>query len=254
MALSGALASLFVSRPWPKAGAGLMSPAVLVANFGTAAASSQAWSLGQALLVNKVVPPGPGASLYPERHIRSDWPETECRSLSGPLTDSEGLGRSLVDMEAYGINQVVSRYLTTSHLVLGKVVLDHPGEEDTLDWKTLTARLGDRYSEAAEQFADFALLHLDFLSQDPRRLKSLRVEDWSLEEMAYAEGQVTLTVTQKRQLAKALRAAASGFEVESQFEEKSRELRDYLAQAEGGTKHANSIILQHLQKLLPTSL
>ncbi len=248
-AVASYLSRLFFAHQW-KTGAGLVGPAVLVGNFGTAGA--QNWTPGQSLLVHKLLDPTAQFSLYPELHLKSPWPEAECRSLLTPATSAEGLGDQLVDMEAYGVGSATLSFLSNSHLLVGKFVLDNPAPEP--DWRQLTELHTENYRQAALQFLELAQAHLKFLHQDPRRSKALRAQAWSQQRLSELEQKFGFSLTQRRQLGQNLRAAAASFQDDEAFRTAEKQVNQLISDCEGGTKNANRLVLQQLQALLTPSL
>lgn len=251
--VSGFLAHLF-EKFQLKCGGGLMAAPVLIANFGTCAGASLHWKIATSVLVNRILEPTAKRSVFPERHVTTNWPEATCRTVLEPATSDQGLGTDVVDMEAYGVAQATESYLSTSHLLVGKFVLDNPGHDSGQKWHQLVKGLEQPYTEASLDFLDLARAHLEFLSEDPRRNKAMTAQLWVQKTLEGVLESVPFTVTQTRQLSGALRAAAGNFEVPSQYDEKGHQIRAVLAQAERGTKHANTIILQRLQQLLAAPL
>lgn len=248
-ATAAILARLFSEHGW-KSGAGLLAPSILVANFGTAGA--QEWRPGQTLMVHRILDPTGQLSIYPERHLRSAWSEAECQTLLQPAVSPDSLRKRLVDMEAYGVATACTSYLSTSHLLVGKFVLDHPQPDP--DWRELTRQQAEPYTQAAREFLDFAGQHLEFLQRDPRRQKALQADQWSRQCLATLEQKFSFSLTQRRQLRQNLRAAATSFDGETEFQRAEAQLQDLLSQSEGGTKHANRLIVQQLQTLLAPAL
>jgi hypothetical protein len=219
------------------AGAGLQAPPLVVANFGTAGAYYQTWSVGQTLLVNRVrLGEGPaGESLYPERLAPWAGEEAECRTVPLPQTsaveaDRVGLGRQPVfDMEAFGVAEATATFLSMSHLVVGKCISDEiPDRNDPVcgqpfDWKALAQRCQAQYDSGAVAFLEHAIAHLNALESNSRRKQSVAIKGTVDALVATAQAALPLTVSQQRDLAQHLRArlAACG---EAQTEHVASEL------------------------------
>ena len=209
IAVSGWLAQELSRRP----GTGLLAPPLTVANFGTAGAYHGDWSVGQTLLAFRLKSGTEGESVFPERLVAWPHQETECRTVDSPMREvlpKESV-RPLFDMEAFGAAQAVTSYLSTSHLVVGKCVLDTIGPEgdQDLDFVALRQRCEAAYREGAQHFLDHALQHQRFLEQDLRRQRALEVTSFTEECVAQAQHSLGLTVSQSRELSQELKGRLS---------------------------------------------
>lgn len=184
---------------------GLLTPAVVVANFGTAGAYPDNQPVGQTVLISRVRD-GRGESHYPERLLRWPGEEGECRTVPSPQVEvlEDDRGQPLFDMEAFGVAEATSLFLSSSHLLVGKCVCDHVGA-DSLDWKTLAERCQQDYERGAALFLDHARAHLEALRVDPRRQKGLAIAG-AVNACLEAAAELALTVSQRRELAQHLRA------------------------------------------------
>ncbi len=189
-------------------GGGLMTPPLVVANFGTAGAYPKTWSPGQSLLIHRVVSPA-GTSIYPEMALRWNGEEAECRTVTQPQKDileSDRLRdrRPVFDMEAYGVAEATQRFLSTSHLCLGKYVLDIVGSEDLDDWRGLASEHSSNYALESLKFLSFARHLQTFIADDGRRQKTLAARLWSQDRLKEILEVLPLTVTQQREVSSAL--------------------------------------------------
>ena len=209
IAVSGWLSQELASRP----GTGLLAPPLTVANFGTAGAYHGDWSVGQTLLAFRLRNGLSGESIYPERFV--SWPhqETECRTVDTPMREvaAKESVRPLFDMEAFGVAQAVTSYLSSSHLVVGKCVLDTIGPEgdQDLDFVALRQRCETAYREGAQHFLEHTLEHQRFLDRDLRRQRSTEIASLTEEFVAQTQPSLGLTVSQSRELAQELRGRLS---------------------------------------------
>lgn len=221
IAVAGWLGRRLVHQP----GSGLAAPPLVVANFGTAGAYEKRWKVGQTAVIAKVRD-GMGESLYPERLVAWSGPEAECRTVATPqreILTEDGARRPLFDMEAFGVAEAVTTFLSSSHLVIGKCVLDEIGPDgDTLDVAALTARCQDDYESGALAFLEHAQRHRALLAGDPRREKTERVPGAVERYLQALRTKLPLTVSQQRELARAvsgqLAACGGAEELEGKLE------------------------------------
>lgn len=239
------------------AGSDLNRSLVVVANFGTAGAYREDWSSGDNLLVNRISGPMPGRAHYPERLLKTPFPEGECRSVMVPQTrvdpaDLQRQAKLVFDMEAWGIAEVVAGYLSWAHLVVGKMVLDQipHAVAENLDWRSLVAPHRLAYEDAAQAFLAHALSHLSALVSDPRRQAAHRLEEWSEEVLAFVQSRLHLSVTQQRELLTGLRAWSTGIQGEEAWKEKAQDIRELLEVTSPNQRHAHKAQLAKLYQLL----
>lgn len=191
---------------------GLATPPLVVANFGTAGAYPETWSPGSSLLIHRVVSPA-GFSIFPEMALRWAGGETECRTVDRAqatiIEDDCVHGRRPVfDMEAYGVAEATQTFLSTSHLLVGKYVLDIIGDDGSGDWRALTSEHAENYALECLKFLDFAGRLQSFLADDERRCKTVEAQSWSRERLSEVLGVLPLTVTQQRELTATLMVKA----------------------------------------------
>lgn len=191
---------------------GLMTPPLVVANFGTAGAYPNSWSPGQSLLIHRIVSPA-GVSIFPEMALRWTAEEAECRTVLEPQrtvveSDLARDRRPVFDMEAYGVAEATQRFLSTSHLLVAKYVLDLVGTEDLIDWRGLAAEHASGYAQECLKFLQFAKDLQGFLADDARRQKTLDARLWSQDRLKEILEVLPLTVTQQREVTSALMTRA----------------------------------------------
>lgn len=209
MAVSGWLAQELAQSPET----GLLAPTVVIANFGTAGAYHGDWSVGQTLLAYRLRNGLEGESLFPERLTRWDGDETECRTVGAPMREvhpGESV-RPLYDMEAFGVAQAVTSYLSSSHLVVGKCVLDTigPKGDQHLDYRALRQRCESDYREGALRFLEHALEQQALLDQDQRRQRAVEITELAHHLSAEVQQTLRLTVSQHRDLLQRLKGRLS---------------------------------------------
>lgn len=211
-------------------GSGLHAPSLLVANFGTAGACIEDWPVGQTLLIHRVRD-GEGESHYPERLVAWSGEETECRTVGTPATEppTNHRGRPVFDMEAFGVAEAVTTFLSSSHLVVGKCVSDHLGIDALGDWKALASRCERGYQEGAACFLQHARDHLAALVGDQRRQRSRQIKTATEELLALAREALHLTVAQQRELAQAVRARLAASQTEAEHGQEVERVKRLLA-------------------------
>lgn len=174
-----------------------------VGNFGVAGAAPGDWSVGQPVLLNKVVDHSTGKSYFPERQLPSPWAETwsDCRPT--PLTSvldrekSALLPPPVYDMESAPFFGTVEQYLSTSQLLLGKVVSDNLVDADPQE---IRKTLREPYEDACEVFWDLLLKKGRLIARDPRREAACRSGTLTEELLEELKKRLPLTVNQERDL------------------------------------------------------
>ena len=211
-------------------GSGLHAPPLLVANFGTAGARQSDWPIGQTLLIHRVRD-GEGESHYPERLVVWPGEETECRTVGSPETGApaDQRGRPVFDMEAFGVAEAVTTFLSSSHLVVGKCVSDHLGIDALGDWKALASRCEKSYQEGAACFLEHARDHLAALMGDQRRQRSRQLKTAVEDLLALACEALPLTVAQQRELTQAVRARLAACQTEAEHGQEVERVKGLLA-------------------------
>jgi hypothetical protein len=232
------------------AGSSLFAPPLVVGNFGTAAAAADHWPIGQTLLVHRVRDHLEGESYYPERLLAWEGDESECVSLARPLQSSPDCGgKPVFDMEAFGVAEATALFLSSAHLVIGKCVSDHPGEEN--DWKALARRCEDDYRRGAELFFGHALEHARMLASDSRRQTARWVESATSKLMSSTRARLRLTVAQERQLAQHLRGCLARRPEDSELQRLDAVLTDFQAAGRAEARETLARLLAHLQAMAP---
>ena len=235
---------------------GLLTPPVVVANFGTAGAYDKSWHLGQTLLVSKVARAGTAGAIYPERLVEWEGQETECRTVEVRQTEIEEAYRSspLFDMEAYGVAESAICFLSSSHLVVGKCVLDRVGDptETKLSIPELRSRVATEYAQGAELFLEHALAHQAALSGDERRLAAQRLSEEVAQLLEFAGSLVHLTVAQQRLLEQSLRGVLASGERDAEWARLL--LAAELGQEQGAPKSRVKTVLEGLLQRLAETL
>lgn len=180
----------------------LKAPALVVANFGTAGANPNSWRVGQTLLINRLKSSQKKAYL-PERLV--PWPgeEAECCTVALPQKVPDN-SRAVFDMEGFAIAEGVTTFLSSSHLVVAKCVLDIIGADEH-DIARLTARLAPDYQAGAKMFLRHALNHQQAILQSSRRILSVSLATSLERVMKSACSSMPLTTTQKRALSQFLK-------------------------------------------------
>ncbi len=175
----------------------------MVGNFGVAGAAPGDWSVGQPLLLNKVLDKSTGKSYFPERQLASPWPETwsDCRPTPVKAVPvgrkSPLLPPPVYDMESAAVFGTVEQYLSTSQLLLGKVVSDNLLEaEPSQIQKTLLKP----YEEACQIFWDLLLKKGRLLTTEPRRKTAGLAATLTERLLEDLQSRLPLTVNQAREL------------------------------------------------------
>lgn len=182
---------------------GLHTPPLVVANFGTAGANPQSWSIDEVLLINRVTKTD-RRPYHPERFISWGGPETSCQTVDTPQTQAQDPNSQIFDMEAYGLTEAVVHFLSLAHIVIGKHILDTVGV-DSPNWRALTHRSQAAYKKGAILFLQHALAHQDLLQQNKRRLDTGSISKTVTALVDQAHLTMQLTVTQERELTQHLR-------------------------------------------------
>jgi hypothetical protein len=237
---------------------------LVVANFGVAGSRPGGWPLGQPLMLHKVVEQASASTIFPERLLRHDWPESACFSVIRPAdahlerdlaspSACGGVENPVFDMEAFGVCAAGEQYLSTSQLVLGKFVSDHIDMTDTPCWKELTARIRPSYSEAALEFLRFVQSHHDHLRTESRRVKANHCSAWVTETVSGISSRIKITVSQTRALESRLRAHALAAPDQTTLHDLERDLWCLLHDVEPGPeKLQNKKTLKRLMERLLT--
>jgi hypothetical protein len=234
MAVSAWLAQA-LGQLQPLGGGGLQAPPLLVANFGIAGAQSRDWPIGETVVIHRVRDGHEGESHYPERLVTWSGQETECHTVSQVQlqTAEHWSSRPVFDMEAFGVAEAVTRYLSSSHLVIGKCVSDHLGEQMAA-WRSLAARCEEPYREGAARFLQHARRHLRLLAGDSRREHAQRMAEALESLLEQARNALSLTVTQQRELSQAWRARLAAACDETALQQEVERWRQRLSAAELG--------------------
>ena len=174
-----------------------------IGNFGVAGAPPGGWPVGQAVLLNKVVDITTGKSYFPERQLPSPWPETfaECRPTPMTVVLDEAhtslLPHPVYDMESAALFGASEQYITTSLLLLGKVVSDHLADADPTE---IRRKLVEPYTEACHIFWELLERKGRLMDRDPRRGAARHAGTITEELIEELKSRLPLTVNQERDL------------------------------------------------------
>ncbi len=226
-AVAGWLA-LRLSQSGRKAGSALELEPITVANFGTAACQEGAAPPGATFLVNRIARAAStfsegGSPHYPERLLAWSGGEAECHTVQEPQRWAPPLGHGapvrLYEMEAWGVAEAVAPSIGWAGLLVGKTVLDplparaSPQPSDGAladlsppDWRTARSAIESAYREGAHAFLELALAHHLLRRNLPRRQLSEEAAGWCSQTLVEIGERIHLTATQRRELARALRA------------------------------------------------
>ena len=221
-------------------------PARGVGNFGTAGASEKQFLIGQPYLVHRIRDAASARSFYPDRLLRSGWPEATCTTVSR-IGQSLSWGDTLVDMELSGLITGAELFSSSAQIVAGKVVSDHLGESPP-NWQDMTEAISEPYRLACGEFIT-TLEDLRSLLSENARTTAGRAADERVREALNAFGDL-FTVTQSRRLETVLKANALSAREDCQWQMAVSSATALVENAETGSKKDRAALFDRIVETL----
>lgn len=178
----------------------------VVGNFGTAGCWAGDHEIGRPYLIHRVRDAASARSFYPDRLVRTKWPEAGCTTIHtvGQTVETNG---TLVDMELSGLTTAAELFVSSAQVVAGKMVSDYLGESPP-DWQEMVKAIAAPYRQACTEFLEILKNQRHSLLGNSRTASG-RSADTQVGKAMKAFTPL-FTVTQCRQLESVLKAIALG--------------------------------------------
>ena len=178
----------------------------VVGNFGTAGCWEGDHEIGRPYLIHRVRDAASARSFYPDRLVRTKWPEAGCTTIHtvGQTLETNG---ALVDMELSGLTTAAELFVSSAQIVAGKVVSDYLGESPP-DWQEMVKAITAPYRQACTEFLEILENQRSSLLENSRTAAGRSADTHVREAMTVFTP--LFTVTQCRQLESVLKAIALG--------------------------------------------
>ena len=162
--------------------------AVQIVNVGVCGASDTSLPLGSVHVVNQVRDQATGRNYFPDRLYAAPFPESSLITVDNGQSQDEAEENSLYDMEASGVYQAATQFVSADRVHFLKVISDH------LEPETLSPK------RVQELMKNVAPAVLNFLETLPEPEVTAPLETEELEQIKHIKENWKLTETQFHQL------------------------------------------------------